>query len=151
MSIVTFDPFRTLRDFDRMADRMFAANQAPRGDFLPKRQFGQPAFDIEEHGEDTTIVSLAVPGFTKEQLEISLHEQVLTIKGDRKQEQPEHVKTVRKGIVNETFEHSFKLAEHIEIASADLDVGLLRIVLERRVPEALKPRTIEIGASSIAA
>ena len=135
MSIVRFDPFfRTVRDFDRMT-----------GDLLVSRAAYAPEYDIVEHGEDRFAVALAVPGFDLDELEITVKDRELLIKGEPKAQS--RANYVRRGIARVAFQRTFTLGDHIEIAGASLDRGILTVELERRVPEAMKPRTIEIAAA----
>ena len=133
MSIVRFDPlFRTVRDFDRMT-----------GELLGSRAAYAPEYDIVEHGEDRFAVALAVPGFDLDELEITVKDRELLIKGEPKVEN--RANYVRRGIARAAFQRSFTLGDHIEIAGAALDRGILTVELERRIPEAMKPRTIQIA------
>lgn len=134
MSIVRFDPlFRTVRDFDRVA-----------GELLGSRASYAPEYDIVEHGEDRFAVALAVPGYDLDELEIVVKDRELLVKGEPKAQA--RVNYVRRGIARAAFQRSFTLGEHVEIAGAALDKGVLTIELERRVPEAMKPRSIQIAA-----
>lgn len=136
MSIVRFDPlFRTVRDFDRLT-----------GELLGGRAGYAPEYDIEDHGEDRFTVAVAVPGFDLDELEITVKDRELVIKGEPKAQRATNY--VRRGIARGAFQRSFTLGEHIEIAGAALDKGILRVALERRVPEAMKPRTIQIAAAA---
>jgi molecular chaperone IbpA len=135
MSIVRFDPlFRTVRDFDRMT-----------GELLGSRAAYAPEYDIVEHGEDRFAVALAVPGFDLDELEITVKDRELLIKGEPKAEN--RANYVRRGIARAAFQRTFTLGDHVEIAGASLDRGILTVELERRIPEAMKPRTIQIAAS----
>lgn len=135
MSIVRFDPlFRTVRDFDRMT-----------GELLGSRAAYAPEYDIVEQGEDRFSVALAVPGFDLGELDITVKDRELLIKGEPKAEA--RANYVRRGIARAAFQRTFTLGEHIEIAGASLDKGILTIELERRVPEAMKPRNIQIAAA----
>jgi molecular chaperone IbpA len=135
MSIVRFDPFfRTVRDFDRMT-----------GELLGGRAAYAPDYDIVEHGEDKFAVALAVPGYDLGELDITVKDRELTVKGEPKTES--RANYVRRGITRVPFQRTFTLGDHIEIAGASLDKGILTIELERRVPEAMKPRTIQIATA----
>lgn len=137
MSIVRFDPlFRTVRDFDRMT-----------GELLGSRAAYAPEYDIVEQGEDRFSVALAVPGFDLGELDITVKDRELLIKGEPKAEA--RANYVRRGIARAAFQRTFTLGEHIEIAGASLDKGILTIELERRVPEAMKPRNIQIAAAQV--
>lgn len=134
MSIVRFDPFfRTVRDFDRMS-----------GELLGSRAGYAPEYDIVEHGEDRFAVALAVPGYGLDELDITVRDRELLVKGEPKGDP--RANYVRRGIARTAFHRTFTLGEHIEIAGASLDKGILTIELERRVPEAMKPRNIQIAA-----
>jgi molecular chaperone IbpA len=138
MSIVRFDPlFRTVRDFDRMT-----------GELLGGRSAYAPEYDIVEHGEDRFAVALAVPGFGLEELDITVKDRELQVKGEPRTEA--RANYVRRGIARAAFQRSFTLGDHIEIVGASLDKGILTIELERRVPEAMKPRSIQIAAPEAA-
>jgi len=133
MPIVRFDPFfRTVREFDRLA-----------GDFLNDRTGPAPAYDIEELGEDRYAVAMAVPGFTQDEIEVTVKDRNLVIAGQPK-ETGEKVNYVRRGIAKAPFTRSFSLGEHVEITGAELQNGILRIELERRLPESAKPRRIAV-------
>ena len=135
MSIVRFDPlFRTVRDFDRMT-----------GELLGSRAAYAPEYDIVEHGEDRFSVALAVPGYDLGELDITVKDRELLIKGEPRAEA--RANYVRRGIARAAFQRTFTLGDHIEIAGASLDKGILTIELERRVPEAMKPRNIQIAAT----
>ncbi len=135
MSIVRFDPlFRTVRDFDRMT-----------GELLGSRSGYAPEYDIVEHGEDRFSVALAVPGYDLGELDITVKDRELLVKGEPKAEA--RANYVRRGIARAAFQRTFTLGDHIEIAGASLDKGILTIELERRVPEAMKPRNIQIAAA----
>jgi molecular chaperone IbpA len=135
MSIVRFDPFfRTVRDFDRMT-----------GELLGSRANYAPEYDIVEHGEDHFAVAVAVPGFDLDELDITVKDRELLIKGEPKTEN--RANYVRRGIARAGFQRTFTLGDHIEIAGASLDKGILTVELERRIPEAMKPRNIQITAA----
>ncbi len=134
MSIVRFDPFfRTVRDFDRMT-----------GELLGSRAVHAPEYDIVEHADDRFAVRVAVPGFDLDELEITVKDRELLVKGEPKTET--RANYVRRGIARAAFQRTFTLGDYIEIAGASLDKGILTVELERRVPEAMKPRTIQIAA-----
>ena len=138
--MVTFDfsPFyRSTIGFDRMAQ--FLENAA-RG---PELDNGYPPFNIESIGEDHYRVTIAVAGFTQDDLEIEVRENVLYISGNRKDE-TEDRQFLHRGIAGRAFKRQFRLADHVKVESAALDNGLLTVDLVREVPEAMKPRTIPI-------
>ena len=88
----------------------------------------------------------AVAGFTESDLNIEVKQNVLTISGKRAEQ--EEATYLYRGIAGRSFERSFQLADHVEVQGARLENGLLHVDLVRRVPEALKPRRIEISSSS---
>ncbi len=126
--------------FDRMAktlDNMLQYEQSGSG---------YPPFNIEKTGDNAYRITLAVAGFTADDIEIESKESALVIKGAKAEsdEQPEYL---HRGIAQRAFERKFQLADYVRVKDAALENGLLHIDLEREVPEALKPRKIEIGAS----
>ena len=103
-----------------------------------------PPYNIERVGEDEYLISLAIAGFTAEDVNIEVKGGDLTITG-KKNEKPEVKKDfLHQGIAGRNFQRSFQLADHVEVTSAELNAGLLQISLKRVIPEALKPRTIAV-------
>ncbi len=103
-----------------------------------------PPYNIEVVDEDRYAITLAVAGFARNELEIELEKGNLSIRG-RKNAEPATHKYLHQGIAFRSFERKFNLAEHVEVQGADYRDGLLVISLVRKVPEAMKPRRIEIG------
>jgi molecular chaperone IbpA len=102
-----------------------------------------PAYDIVKTGEDDYRITMAVAGFGDGDLDITQERNVLGIKGGKAEElQGEYL---HRGIAGRSFERKFELADHVRVEGADLRHGLLTISLKREVPEAMKPRKIEIG------
>jgi molecular chaperone IbpA len=87
-----------------------------------------------------------VAGFGKEDVEIEVKENTLSIRGEKKEVDTE-CSFLHHGIASRAFDRRFQLADHVEVRGADVKDGLLSVDLEREVPERLKPRTIEIGAT----
>ncbi|MGF9566743.1 Hsp20 family protein [Neorhizobium sp. BT27B] len=105
-----------------------------------------PAYDIVKTGEDDYRITMAVAGFGEGDLDITQERNVLVIKGGRAEElQGEYL---HRGIAGRSFERKFELADHVRVEGADLRHGLLTISLKREVPEAMKPRKVEIGQGS---
>ncbi len=104
---------------------------------------GHPPYDIVRLDQDRYRVTMAVAGFARDQLDIQTERQTLTVKGGERnaETRPDYL---HQGIARRGFERSFQLAEHVEVAAARLENGLLHIELERRVPEAMKPRSVPI-------
>lgn len=128
------DPF--FIGFSQMADRLnsvhnVASNQS------------YPPYDVEQIDEDEFIVSLAVAGFSKDDIDVSVDNGTLIIKGERDIEDvPKRV--VHKGIAARKFVRTFALGEYMEVSSAALADGLLNIHIEKIIPEDKKPKTIKI-------
>lgn len=135
--------YRTLVGFDRIATLM---DQASRLDAAP----GYPPFNIEQVDEDSFRIELAVAGFAQEDLTIEFKQNLLTVTGARKQPETQR-NYVHRGIAERSFERRFGLADHVRVAGAKLENGLLTVNLVRELPEILKPRKIEIGAATTAA
>ncbi len=141
-----FDPtplFRASVGFDRVADlmdRMLAAEPA---------QPGYPPYNIEKTDENAYRISVAVAGFSAEELTVEVKENALLITA-RKTDEDEDRVYLHRGIATRAFERRFHLADHVRVSGAAHVDGMLHIDLVREVPEALKPRQIEItrGAPS---
>jgi molecular chaperone IbpA len=103
-----------------------------------------PPYNIERTADNQYRITMAVAGFSKDEIDIQAKEQTLTIKGDKKAEdkQPQFL---HRGIATRAFERRFQLADHVEVTGADLQDGLLHVELVRNVPERLKPPHVEIG------
>lgn len=129
--------YRTTVGFDRMFDLL---------DNLGKSEAtGYPPYNIERVDEDRYRVTLAVAGFSESDIDIELHENTLKIVGSRT-EGDETRTYLHQGIAGRSFERRFQLADHVKIDSASLVNGLLNIDLRREIPEAKKPRKIEINS-----
>ena len=131
--------YRTLVGFDRIASLM---DQAARLDAAP----GYPPFNVEQIGEDNFRIELAVAGFSEDDLNIEFKQNSLLVTGQRKE--PEQRNFLHRGIAERSFERRFGLADHVRVAGAKLENGLLTIDLVRELPELLKPRKIEIGSTA---
>jgi molecular chaperone IbpA len=101
-----------------------------------------PPYDLLKLDEDTYRLSLAVAGFTKDNIDISVDNGTLVIKGEIVEVTDAEV--VHKGIASRKFVRSFALGEYMEVTGADLKDGMLHISIDRIVPEDKKPKTIEI-------
>jgi molecular chaperone IbpA len=128
--------------FDRMfneLERQFA--NSPNGN-------GYPPYNIAQINEDEFMISLAVAGFGMDNLEITKDGDQLKIEGTAPKGEDE-VKYLHKGIGGRNFRREFTLADHVKVANANLELGMLNVHLVREVPEALKPKTIKINDSSV--
>ena len=138
MRTLNLDPFwRTTVGFDRLFDMMDESLR-----FEPQDNY--PPCNIVRTGEDNYRISLAVAGFKPEQVNVTVHQNTLTISGRvlEKQDQAEYV---YRGIAARPFERRFSLADFVEVKQASFEDGLLQIELERKVPESMKPRKIDIN------
>lgn len=134
-----FSPlFRTGIGFDRVFAALDSAARVQPVD-------NWPPYDIVRQGEDGYRIVMAVAGFDRDELTLSDRPNLLVISGAKRGEAPEGT-YLHKGIAEREFERRFELADHVKVAHASLANGLLTIELQREVPEALKPRRIEIGS-----
>ncbi len=106
-----------------------------------------PPYNIERVSENDYRISMAVAGFSDKDLEIEVKEHTLSIRGEKRVEQ-ENSTYLHRGIAARTFERRFQLADHVVVKGASLENGLLHVDLARELPEAMKPRTIEITTKS---
>jgi molecular chaperone IbpA len=131
--------FRSSVGFDRL-DKLFDAAFRE-----ATRDVSYPPYNIARVAQDQYQITMAVAGFGEGDIDITAHDNVLTVKGQLQQAQPE-VEFLYKGIAQRGFEHRFQLADYVRVVGAKLTNGLLDIQLDRVVPEEKKPRKIEIGA-----
>ena len=136
MCSIDFSPlYRSAIGFDRLANLIESA--ASNGNA------GYPPYNIEQLSDNDYRISMAVAGFTQEELELSFQENLLTVKGSKQAESDRNY--LYQGIAERGFERRFQLADYVRVKGADLKNGLLHIELMREVPEAMKPRKIEIN------
>jgi molecular chaperone IbpA len=108
-----------------------------------------PPYDIEKTGEDAYRISLAVAGFRPEELDVTSLPNLLVVSGRRGDDNSERERRyLHHGIAARAFERRFDLADHVRVKDARYEDGVLSIDLVREVPEALKPRRIEIATGS---
>ncbi|MEM8980541.1 MAG: Hsp20 family protein [Pseudomonadota bacterium] len=134
--------YRASVGFDQMADlmdRVFAQDVSTQS---------YPPYNIEKTAQDAYRISVAVAGFTDQDLSVDVKENTLLIAG-RKAEEAEK-KYLHRGIATRAFERRFHLADHVRVTGAVAENGMLHIDLTREVPEALKPRRIEIAKAPTA-
>ena len=145
MRHVDFSPlYRSTVGFDRLFTMLDTLGQPESGSQT------YPPYNIERTGEDAYRISMAVAGFSDEDISIEAHRNVLTIKGEKADEQGEDKQFLHRGIAARAFERRFQLADHVEVEGAVLKNGLLHIDLKRSIPEELKPRRIKISSASVA-
>ena len=135
-----FSPlFRSTIGFDRLARMVDAATR------VDNTAHSYPPYNIEKTGEDAYRLTMAVAGFSRDELDITVHENTLIVTGKARKEE-ENGRYLHRGIARRAFERRFSLADHIKVSGASLDNGLLHVDLVREVPEAMKPRQIAITA-----
>ena len=134
-----FTPYRrSTVGFDRLFDLLESSARAETD--------GYPPFDIEQEGDDRYRISLAVAGFRPDEIEIVAQNNQLIVTG-RKPDETDTGRYLHRGIATRAFERRFQLADFVVVQGAQFDNGLLRIALRREIPEAMKPRKIDILAS----
>lgn len=141
MRHVDFSPlYRSTVGFDRLFTMLDSLAQ-------PESTQTYPPYNIERTGDDAYRITMAVAGFSDEEIGIEAHRNVLTIKGEKSDDQNEQRELLYRGIASRAFERRFQLADHVEVEGAALKNGLLHIDLKRNVPEELRPRKISITAA----
>lgn len=109
---------------------------------IEKTSTTYPPYNIQKFDENAYRITMAVAGFTNEEIDIEIKEQSLQIVGDKTQ--PEQIEYLHQGIASRAFKRVFQLADHVEITGANLENGLLHIDLKREIPERMKARKIDI-------
>ncbi len=138
MRHIDFAPlYRSTVGFDRLVNML---------DHIAGDENGFPPYNIERVGENEYRISMAVAGFSRDELNVEVKEQTLTVRGQKATEEKDR-EYLHRGIATRSFERRFQLADHVEVKDADFSDGLLNIGLVRNVPERMKPRTVEIGGS----
>ena len=143
MTTFDFSPlFRSTIGFDRLAHLAEDALRHDEG--VPSF----PPYNIVKSGDDTYRITLAVAGYGEDELSIESKENTLTVTGTRKAD--DKVSFLHRGIAEGAFKRTFQLADYVRVDSASYENGLLHIDLVREIPEAMKPRRIEIKTSPLA-
>lgn len=138
-SAFDFAPFRrSTVGFDRLFDLLENSASGQTHD-------NYPPFDLVSMDENRFRICLAVAGFTQTEIDITAHQNQLIVSGQKRED--DGATYIHRGIANRAFERRFGLADHIKVTGADLKDGLLSIELTREIPEAMKPRKIDIGGS----
>ncbi|NNM74221.1 Hsp20 family protein [Enterovirga aerilata] len=127
--------YRSTVGFDRLFEMLDDAARAE----------SWPPYNVAKAGEDHYRVAMAVAGFSDSEIQVVQQGNTLVVSG-QKHPEPEGAEVLHRGIATRAFKQTFKLADHVTVTSAVLGNGLLTIELKREVPEALKPRRIEIAA-----
>jgi molecular chaperone IbpA len=139
MRTYDFSPlWRSTVGFDRLFDLAEAAQRAGEDNY--------PPYNIERLADDRYQISLAVAGFSPDEISITAEQNVVTIEGHK----PEKVERefLYRGISTRSFKRQYSLADHVQVKGAAFDNGLLKIELVREIPEAMKPRRIAISGSA---
>jgi len=138
MTTIDFSPlFRSMIGFDRLSQALESAYRTEPG--------GYPPYNVETHGENDYRITMAVAGFSQKDLTIEAKENILTVSGARAEDEDKpETRFLYRGIANRSFERKFQLADYVRVVDARLENGLLHIDLRREIPEAMKPRKIEI-------
>ena len=131
--------YRSTVGFDRVFDLLDAAGKAESG--------GYPPYNIERLDDNDYRITVAVAGFSEDDLDVELRENTLTITGERGEADASR-SFLYQGIAGRSFERRFQLAEHVKVTGASLVNGLLNIELQREIPEAKKPRKISINGAA---
>jgi molecular chaperone IbpA len=133
--------YRSTVGFDRLASLLDNAGSFEAPSF--------PPYNIERLGEDKYRITMAVAGFGADDINIEVKQNTLTVSGKKSDRNGEKVEYLHQGIAQRAFERRFELADFVIVEGAEVSNGLLHVVLERHIPEAMKPRTIQVkGASS---
>jgi molecular chaperone IbpA len=128
--------YRSTVGFDRLFDML---DQTARVEPMTN----WPPYNIEKAGEDQYRITMAVAGFSPDEIELTQHGSALLVTGHKGSEEDRQY--LHRGIATRAFKQTFNLADHVKVKGASLENGLLMIELVREVPEALKPRRIEIA------
>jgi molecular chaperone IbpA len=140
MRTYDFSPlFRSTIGFDRLFDLVETAQRAT--------DEGYPPYNIERLAEDRYQITLAVAGFSPDEVSITAEQNVVTIEGGKTEKTTER-EFLYRGISTRHFKRQFRLADYVQVKGATFDNGLLKIELVREIPEAMKPRQIAINGAS---
>ncbi|MCW8107960.1 Hsp20 family protein [Alteromonas ponticola] len=135
--------YRSFIGSDHLASLVDAATRA-------EKQSSYPPYNIELLAEDKYRITMAIAGFSQDDVTIEVQENTLTVTGKKDSDNKDvERKFLHKGISERNFERKFQLGDHVKVLSADMENGLLHIDMERVIPEAKKPRQIEIGSRLI--
>jgi molecular chaperone IbpA len=142
-SAFDFSPlYRSTVGFDRLFDMLDQSAQV-------EPMTNWPPYNIEKVGEDQYVITMAIAGFSPDEIELTQKESQLLVVGQKKGSE-EGKQYLHRGIATRAFRQTFNLADHVKVVAAGLENGLLTVELKREVPEALKPRRIEINAGAAA-
>lgn len=128
---------RALIGFDRMFDDMERR-------FSSQVASNYPPYNVARVGDNRYQIDIAVTGFTKDEINVTIQANELVICGERNRNEDHYVEYLHRGLALRDFDRSFTLAEHMKVISATVQNGILHIEIEREVPEELKPKVIDI-------
>jgi len=133
--------YRSTVGFDHLSQMLDSIAQRD------QNQPSYPPYNIERLDKDEYCITMAVAGFTQDELTIQSEQQTLKVRGEKAEDTTER-QYLHQGIAARNFERVFQLAEHVKVVNATIENGLLHIELRREIPEAMKPRQIPIGLAS---
>ncbi len=138
-----FSPlYRSTVGFDHLSSVLDSVNRSE------ANQTSYPPYNIELLDKDQYQITMAVAGFIEEELDIQTEKLTLTVTGKKTSEDGSGRNYLHQGIAARNFERRFQLADHVEVTGARLANGLLTIDLAREIPEAMKPKKIDIGSNT---
>ena len=142
MTTIDFSPLlRSMIGFDRLSNALETAYRTEPG--------GYPPYNVEVSGENDYRITMAVAGFEEKDLSIEAKENILTVSGNRSDDETKQdSRYLYRGIANRSFERKFQLADYVRVVEAHLANGLLHVDLRREIPEAMKPRRVEIRTAA---
>lgn len=132
---------RSAIGFDRLFDMLEASTRQA-------TQENYPPFNLERIADDRYRITIAVAGFSREEIEITAQQNLLLVKGKKDEQAASAGAFLHLGIANRSFERRFELADFVRVEDARLNDGLLTVDLVREVPEAMKPKTIAIKSGA---
>ena len=140
MRTIDFSPlYRSVVGFERLAQQLEQAKSDSASNW--------PPYNIESTGEDSWRIELAVAGFKTDELTLEVNQNLLTVTGRKTANDDGERNYLHRGLAERDFERRFQLADYVLVTDAGLENGLLSISLKRELPEAMKPRRIEIASS----
>lgn len=138
--MATFDlaPFtRATVGFDRLFDDLLRQTMTVKTETYPP-------YNLEKVGDDSYRLTMAVAGFADNEIDVSVTQDEITIKGEHKEEETTEVQYLHRGLASRSFTRTFRMAEHVQVTGAKLKNGLLIVEFERVVPEAAKAKRIPL-------
>ena len=135
--------FHTSVGFDRLNRMLDTANR------VDDRATNYPPYNIEKLDDNAYRIVMAVAGFGEDDIELTQHENALTITGKSQEATAETAKMLHQGIARRGFQRRFELADYIRVTGANMENGMLSVELEREMPEEMKPRRIEVKSGNV--